>query len=208
MEIVDPLRTARSSLLDLVNPGADFPLKMVVRVLITVDDAPATEDLRSKDKGRGDGDPFGSQNGQIVSFTPQMNEVIGQRVRMVDGTTDFFGVIGHQQVEVRLVQGLLLLGESQLNPGEEMIQVLQAKGAGDEVPEKPLADAVDEVARGDFIAREVLGQKVLPAHLTDQVVEVILVGIYVVDGNNVFDPIGEPPENVQVLREAEALNLQ
>ena len=86
-----------------------------------------------------------------------------------------------------------------MNPGEKMIQVLQAKGAGDEVPEKPLADAVNQLAGATGSLGKILGQNILPAHLADQVVEVVLVGIYVVDGNNVFDPLGEPPENVQVL---------
>ena len=53
--------------------------------------------------------------------------------------------------------------------------------------------------------RKILGQNIRLAHLADQIGEVVLVRIDVIDGHNIFDPLGEPPEDIQVLGKVKRL---
>ncbi len=147
-------------LFDLLDARADLPFEMVPGMLIPVDDPLAAEDLGGDDKPRGDAGPLGGQDHQVVSFPPQVDQVVGQGIGVMDEAGDLLGVVGHQQVQVRFAQGLPLLGEDLMDAGQEIIQILEPEGGGDQVPEKSLADLVDELVGAQLFARR--GEDIWP----------------------------------------------
>ena len=128
------------------------------------------------------------------------------RCRLLNGPVR---VVGHQQVEILLAQDLLLVLQGLVDAGDEVVQMLEAEGGGDQIPHegfgKPQGVAGQIVG---FPERAVFGQQVGLADLGDDDGEVVLVDVGVIGVDDVLHPLGEAPEDVEVLGVGEALDVE
>ena len=93
----------------------------------------AAEHLGGDDEGRRYLLMFLRQGYQVEPFIAEMDEVVGIGIDLVKQRDRVLGVVGHQQIERSLIQNFPLTFEGLNNPQNEIVQMLEPEGRGNEV---------------------------------------------------------------------------
>jgi len=152
--------------LDLIECGPDPTHEIFPGLGEAEDDIAAAEDLGGDDKGRRHRLAVRYQGGKIIPLVAEVDEIMGERVEPVQQGDGLVGIVGHQQVEPVLVEDGLLVLQGLNDAQDEIVEMLQAEGRGDQVAEKGLRQPLH---RGADLALVVQAhefrQKVLPTDL-------------------------------------------
>ena len=76
-----------------------------------------------------------------------MDEVMGIGIEPVEQGDGLVGIIGHQQIKAVLIEDVLLVLQGLDDPQDEIVQVLQTEGGGDQIAEKGLGQTLHRSAR-------------------------------------------------------------
>ncbi len=165
----------------------------------------AAEDLGGDDEGRRHLHALAAEHHQVEALVAQVDEVVGALVLGVQAADRLFRVVGHEQVEGLLVEQVLLRLQGVDHLADEVVQVLQAEGGGDQVAEEHLGEPQDVLGHV-FVVPEgmVAGEQVVPADLRHDDRQVVLVDVGVVGVDDVLDPLGQAAHDVEVLGVGEA----
>ncbi|EKD38932.1 MAG: hypothetical protein ACD_75C00557G0001 [uncultured bacterium] len=118
-------------------------------------------------------------------------------------------IVRHQQVELFLVKQILLVFKGLEDPEDEVVEMLQAKGGGDQLAKKYLGQPLHR--RPDLqllIEAAEFFQNIFFTDLGDDDRQVVLVDISVKGVNDILDPLGHPPEDIEILGIGEAPHFQ
>ncbi len=174
-----------------------------------IDYRPAAENFRGNDKAGRYRFIFTGKLRQVQSLIAQMDEVAGLRITVMQKTDGKLRVIGHEQIKAFLVQQFFLAFQGLHDPGDEVIQVLEPEGAGNQVPEKEFGQPEDGTANILFIPEiAVLGQQIVLPDLRDDNGQVVLVDICIVCVDHILDSVREAPEDIKILRIGESLDTE
>jgi len=186
--------------LNLIECGTDTMHELVPGLGKTIDHLPAAEDLSGDDKGRRYRLVVLMQSGQIKTFVTQMNQVIGIRGQSMEKRDRFFRIIGHEQIKHPLIKHFFLDLERADNPGDKIIEMLQAEGGGNQIAEKGFRKTMNRVHPILLIPLgTILGQQVILTDLGDDNGKVILMDIGIKRINNILNPFGKSPEYIKIL---------